>query len=109
MGSINYSPEDYGLTLVKEIDDPEAFYSFDMFCLWRHTDGRLFYATDSGCSCPMPFEEYNAAEDLTLLTNDSFDEFEKRLNEWMEWRTEDQRVPMLRHEMKMAAIKALQA
>jgi hypothetical protein len=30
-----------------------------MLVLWRHLDtGKLFWATDSGCSCPTPFEGY---------------------------------------------------
>ena len=51
-----YNPEKRGLTIVAEGDDPDASYSFDMFVVW--TDGEsLFYAQDSGCSCPSPFED----------------------------------------------------
>ena len=50
-----YDPKPLGLTVVTSGDDPDAFYSFDMFVVW--TDGKdLFYAQDSGCSCPSPFE-----------------------------------------------------
>lgn len=52
-----YDPESLGLTIVTSGDDPEAFYSFDMFVVW--TDGKdLFYGQDSGCSCPTPFDEF---------------------------------------------------
>lgn len=50
-----YSPEATGLTIVGEVDDLRASYSFNMLVVW--TDGkRLLWATDSGCSCPSPFD-----------------------------------------------------
>ena len=50
-----YSPEACGLTLLDSLEDPAAIYSFNTFALW--TDGkRLLWASDSGCSCPSPFE-----------------------------------------------------
>ena len=56
-----YDPESRGLTIVTEGVDPSADYSFDMFVVW--TDGkRLFYDTDSGCSCPTPFDESEPIE-----------------------------------------------
>ena len=53
----NYSPEKLGLTLLS-IEDESLCYEFDMFNLWATQDGRVFMATDSGCSCPTPFEGY---------------------------------------------------
>ena len=38
------------------------------FVVWKHKDGRVFWAHDSGCSCPSPFEDYNNLSDLTELT-----------------------------------------
>jgi hypothetical protein len=63
------NPEKFGLTRVALLDDPEASYSFGYLVLWKHEDGRLFYAQDSGCSCPSPFEDFNTLEDLTPLVD----------------------------------------
>lgn len=51
-------PELYGLERVAEIQWGEPDYSFDLTCVLRRTsDGTLWYASDSGCSCPSPFED----------------------------------------------------
>lgn len=51
-----YNPEAVGLTIVAEAEDPEAYYTFNKLVVW--TDGEhLLWATDSGCSCPSPFED----------------------------------------------------
>ena len=71
------APEKYGLTFVGSLDDPWASYSFYDLCVWSHEDGRVFWATDSGCSCPSPFEDFKSLDDLTEVTNDSWDEFQK--------------------------------
>lgn len=79
--NIYYSPEAFGLTVVGELNDPNASYSFDDFVVWQHTDGRLFYASDSGCSCPSPFEEISGIEDLTELRTSSWNEFQEAVEE----------------------------
>ena len=71
------SPELCGLTLIA-CEDIAGSWEFDMFAIW--TNGRsLFWATDSGCSCPMPFEDYNSAEDLTRAT---YKELVTAINSW---------------------------
>lgn len=72
---VYYQPGEFGLTTIADIDDPQACYSFDILAVWQHEDGRLFYATDSGCSCPSPFENFTSLDDLTPITKDSWDEF----------------------------------
>ena len=56
------NPESFGLTLV-DCQDIAGAWEFDMFAIWSKGK-RLFWATDSGCSCPSPFENYNSIEDL---------------------------------------------
>ena len=57
MSDIYYSPEKYGLETVAELDLSEPSYSFDLLVVWKRlSDGQLLYGTDSGCSCPSPFE-----------------------------------------------------
>ena len=71
---MNYStnvycnPEKHGLEVVGELEDPNASYSFATVVFWRK--GRKVYAaSDSGCSCPSPFEDYNSIEELTPVTS----------------------------------------
>ncbi len=74
-GDIYYSPENYDLTIVGELS-ADLDYEFDMLVVWQHKDGRVFYASDSGCSCPSPFEDYNSLESLTLLDGAGWTEFQ---------------------------------
>ncbi|GAB6901991.1 DUF7574 domain-containing protein [Kineosporia succinea] len=63
------SPEKLGLEMIGEAQWGEADYSFDLTVVWRHKEsGDLFYADDSGCSCPSPFEDYKGIADLTKAT-----------------------------------------
>lgn len=55
----NYEPDYESIAEVEWSHQP---YEFDMTCVYRQkSTGRLFYAEDSGCSCPTPFQ--NATED----------------------------------------------
>ena len=48
-------PENRGVSILVS-KDVAGDYEFAMFVVW--TDGQqLYYATDSGCSCPTPFED----------------------------------------------------
>lgn len=56
--NIYSSPEKFGMQVVCELEDPDASYTFDTVVVWRQADtGLLFFARDSGCSCPVPFED----------------------------------------------------
>ncbi len=74
--NVYYHPEKHELTQIGMLSDPNACYSFDDLVVWQHTDGRLFWASDSGCSCPSPFEDYTSLEDLNIITNETWDQFE---------------------------------
>lgn len=59
-------PEKHGLTVVGQLDDPEASYSFSTVVFWAN--GKKVYAAgDSGCSCPSPFEGYDTIDSLTVI------------------------------------------
>lgn len=65
-----YNPEKFDLEIVDELDVGEP-YSFDMIVVWRHKDGTIYWNTDSGCSCPSPFEWVDDISHLeTLDPND---------------------------------------
>lgn len=64
MSNVYYDPEEFGLTLLGETDLAEPDYSFDLLAVWKGEKG-YYLATDSGCSCPTPFENYDGISDLT--------------------------------------------
>ncbi len=39
-------------------DEPDMSYEFNMLCFWKTKTGEIYSASDSGCSCPTPFEDY---------------------------------------------------
>ena len=60
------NPGKHGLEIIAEINDEDASYSFNDIVVWKHVaSGAFYYAQDSGCSCPSPFEEYQSVTDLT--------------------------------------------
>ena len=60
MSNVYYSPESYGLRTVGEIEWSEPCYDFNLTVVWQDvTTGAYYYASDSGCSCPSPFEDYD--------------------------------------------------
>jgi hypothetical protein len=70
-----YYPETHGLTIIGQLHDPNACYSFYNLVVWQHEDGRVFYDTDAGCSCPVPFENVGSLDDLEPVTLDTWQGF----------------------------------
>lgn len=62
--NIYYSPEKFGLETVGEIHWTDEPYQFDFTVVWKAGKGKYYIASDSGCSCPSPFEDYNSVESL---------------------------------------------
>ena len=74
-----YSPELCGLRIFQEIDTG-ASYEFHMFVIWEKLDDKtLHYDTDSGCSCPSPFDPEDNGHDLKPITESNFNSFEMEL------------------------------
>lgn len=74
--NIYYSPEKYNLTQVGMLTDPNADWSFYDLVVWQQKKThKLYWASDSGCSCPSPFENFLSITDLTELTTDNWSEF----------------------------------
>lgn len=40
------------------LDRPDLSYEFDTLCFWKDSEGTVYSASDTGCSCPVPFENY---------------------------------------------------
>jgi hypothetical protein len=62
-----YHPDKYDLTILGEVQWGEPSYDFDLTVVWQGSDGQLYMADDSGCSCPSPFEE-TSFESLQRVT-----------------------------------------
>ncbi len=81
----SYNPEHFGLELM-QCNDPNACYDFDILCFWATLDGRVFTASDAGCSCPTPFEAYEAEtldELLPMLERvGTLDQAERTFDAW---------------------------
>lgn len=65
----------YQASLLEHERDDES-YQFNLVAVTkRDTDGKLFWSTDSGCSCPSPWEDHTEADWKPLP--ETWEEFEK--------------------------------
>lgn len=62
--NVYYHPEKHGLTQVAMLDFSSGHYEFDYTVAWVDENKNLYWADDSGCSCPSPFENYTSKNDL---------------------------------------------
>lgn len=59
--NVYYNPEAFNLEIVAEIEYSSGSYEFDTRVVWKEKGRRKYWTMrDSGCSCPTPFEDYNA-------------------------------------------------
>jgi hypothetical protein len=95
-----YQPEAFGITTIGEVSWHEESYEFDFTVVWQSKeDPKLFYwARDSGCSCPSPFEDYTSLDHDGVekgtrqeVCKALFEELDhvKKVNESYSWRTYD--------------------
>lgn len=75
-----YQPEHFKLTFLGSLDEPNMSYEFHILQVWIHESGKMYYAEDSGCSCPSPFENLHKLEDLTELND--YTEFAQRVDDF---------------------------
>lgn len=50
------NPEGFDLTYVGAVEWNGNRYEFNLTAVWVDEEGTYFWASDSGCSCPSPFE-----------------------------------------------------
>ena len=90
MSNIYYNPEDFGLKVFAETSNTALDHEFSRFVVWVDKAGTLFYAEDSGCSCPEPFEDIAGIEELgTIIGADGLKAFFDALTNWGKYNTED--------------------
>lgn len=75
--NLYYEPESLGYTLVDELEFSDGCYQFDTLIVLEK-EGKYFYAEDSGCSCPTPFEDVGE-DDLTPITLEAWDDFKNHV------------------------------
>lgn len=67
-----YAPEKFGLEPVAEYDLYAEPYEFTLVAVWREKEtGKLWGAHDSGCSCPVPFENHTWPTDFTEIRSEA--------------------------------------
>lgn len=71
--NISYDPEGFGVKQIDQFDLSSGAYEFDYVTVWQSlTDKRTFYiGSDSGCSCPSPYDDVLNLEDLERLDPDN--------------------------------------
>ncbi len=103
--SVYYSPGKHGLKQVVEVNLSEPDYSFDLLVVWKHEEsGKLYWAQDSGCSCPSPFEDYNSLESLDVL--DDLRQVEVVLEDKGGWRDRPHVSPSERRDIMAQIMEA---
>ena len=98
-----YSPEKCGLKPFEEFNDADS-YEFDIFMIWeKEDDGTLWWDTDSGCSCPSPFDNSDNGHDLKPINKDTMRSFEEALRNHYRMTDSDYNniVRKVRNHMKM--------
>lgn len=55
----HYNADQMGWESV-DFSEPNLSYEFNYLCFWKTPKGLVFSASDRGCSCPTPFESYEA-------------------------------------------------
>lgn len=84
-----YSPELCGLKQMDMIET-EPHYDFDMVVIWQDKKTKKFYfAADSGCSCPSPFEDVRRLSDLGKLNKTNFKGLEDAVHGLSPYRSPD--------------------
>jgi hypothetical protein len=70
---VYFQPEKFDLKPIGELEISEPDWSFDTVVAWIHTPtGDVYWAHDSGCSCPSPFEDYTDLVKLTKLSTENY-------------------------------------
>jgi len=81
--NIYFEPEESGLKIFEMAQDSDLSYAFDMFVIWEDIKtGDLYYASDSGCSCPVPFEDESRETITKIDLNYSLGIFSEDIHSW---------------------------
>lgn len=66
---VYHAPEKHDLEIIGTVTWISEPWEFDMSVVWRRiSDGKLFFRSDRGCSCRVPFQDVGVAQ-LTEITS----------------------------------------
>jgi hypothetical protein len=95
-----YNPEKLELELLS-FDEPNLSYEYNTLCFWATKDGRVYSASDSGCSCPTPFENYEGNTQTEVLRNlERIGSVEQAESIFDSWNKNYNRKPFLKNSEK---------
>jgi hypothetical protein len=80
MNNIYYDTEKCGLNQIGLLDEADLSYEFNTLLVVEVIQSKkLYWATSSGCSCPVPFEEWSYVSDednnLNVLNKETLESF----------------------------------
>lgn len=80
MKNIYYDTEACGLAQVGCLEESGLSYEYNTFLVVEEIQSKkMYWVTDSGCSCPTPFENYHFTSvednDLNVLNKETFEAF----------------------------------
>lgn len=79
-----------GLSVVVNLDENEAYQFNILYVVKDNRTGDIYAANDSGCSCPIPFENHKFPDDYTLIGSvEDFEKFLKELGTYPNWPLSD--------------------
>lgn len=70
---LGHQPEAFGLTVIGDVEWSQPCYSFDTTVVSVDDKGTFYVYSDSGCSCPMPFERFTSLDSADLITSNVAD------------------------------------
>jgi len=71
MSNPHYNPEEFGLTVVAEIEYSSGSYEFDTRIVWKDAAGKLLRLGTLAAHARRRFEEYRTLESLDTFNMDS--------------------------------------
>ena len=95
--NIYNDPKKWGLVPITD-EDRAGPYEFDIFSAWYAPKDKrpgVFFATDSGCSCPTPFSNFVERSDLNWTNR--VEEVMSAIDRWNHGMTEDNDYNEVRH------------
>ncbi len=100
-----YNPEKLDLEMI-DFDEPNMSYEFNTLCFWATKDGRVFTASDSGCSCPTPFEDFEGeTQDDVLKLLERVGSVAQAETTFDSWNRNYDGKPLLQHTDREKAIE----
>lgn len=106
-----YAPEKLGLEMLA-VEQPDLSYEFNILAFWSNGIGQVWSCSDSGCSCPSPFEDYRGYTQQEVVQKferiGSVGQAAAIFDSWNSWETSyhGNHLPQSRKDEVMAWVQA---